>query len=117
VKQQERLIAQPARAAQCPPAELLAELAKIRKDGYCFSHGERVLGLSAIAAPIHENIDAVNYCITITAPTVRLKPRLDDFVKALLKTTGDISRRFGAEETVTVPPAAPRARPARKVSP
>lgn len=116
VKQQERLIAQPARTADRPPADLLAELARIRRDGYCVSHGERVLGLSAIAAPIHENIDAVNYCITITAPTVRLKPRLDDFVKALLKTTRDISLRFGAENAVTTPPVSQRSKPLRKAS-
>ncbi len=119
-KQIERLVAQPARAAGRPPAELLAELAKIRKDGYCVSHGERVLGLSAIAAPIQENDETVNYCITITAPTVRLKPRLDDFVKAMLKTTRDISRRLGAESaddalSATHTPM-PRAKSPRKAS-
>ena len=120
-KQMARLVAQPARAAGRPLAELLAELAKIRKDGYCLSHGERVLGLSAIAAPIHENDDTVNYCITITAPTVRLKPRLDDFVKAMLKTTRDISRRLGAESADDAVSAThtpmPRAKPTRKASP
>ena len=118
--QQERLLAQPASTAGRPPAELLAELAKIRKDGYCVSHGERVLGLSAIAAPIHETNETINYCITITAPTVRLKPRIDGFVKAMLKTTHDISRRLGAEsagnavsETLT---PSPPAKPPRKAS-
>ena len=96
-KQMARLVAQAARSAGRTPDELLAELAEIRKDGYCLSHGERVLGLSAIAAPIHETNDTVNYCITITAPTVRLKPRIDDFVKAMLKPASDSSRRLGAE--------------------
>lgn len=120
-KQMARLVAQPARAAGRPPAELLAELAKIRKDGYCVSHGERVLGLSAIAAPIHETNDTVNYCITITAPTVRLKPRIDDFVKVMLKTTRDISRRLGAESADDAVSAmhtpTPRAKPLRRASP
>lgn len=97
LKQQERLVAQPARAMNRPATELLAELARIRRDGYCVSHGERVLGLSAVAAPVHEHNNTVNYCVTITSPTVRLKPRLDESVQALLKTTHEISRRLGSE--------------------
>ncbi len=120
VKEQQRLVAQPARGTGRPVAELLAELAKIRRDGYCVSHGERVLGLSAAAAPIHEHNDAVNYCITITAPTVRLKPRLDDFVKAMLKTTQDISRRLGAQSAgppgTAKPPSPSSDKPSRKAT-
>lgn len=116
-KQQERLVAQPARSTGRSPAELLAELARIRKNGYCVSHGERVLGLSAVAAPIHELNNVVNYCITVTAPTVRLQPRLAEFVNAMLKTTTDISRRLGAERTDdTDKPAASRAKPRSKTT-
>lgn len=111
LRQMERLVAQPAKAAGRKSAELLAELARVRKDGYCVSHGERVLGLSAIAAPIREGDNTVNYCVTITAPTVRMKPKIDEFVKLLLITTRDISRRLGADNPPAAAPAAtPRVR-------
>jgi DNA-binding IclR family transcriptional regulator len=80
----------------------MSEFARIRKDGYCASDGERVLGLSAIAAPVvWENNENAGYCIAITGPTVRVKPKFAEFVKLLLKTTGDISRRLGADSTPT----------------
>lgn len=102
LKEQERLVAPPARATKRKPEELLAELARIRTDGYCYSHGERVLGLSAVAAPITDGSGIADYCITITAPTVRLKPRLNEFVKLLLETSADISRRLGTDQPKAV---------------
>lgn len=98
LKEQARLVAAPARLAARKPEELLAELARIRKDGFCYSHGERVLGLSAIAAPVVDNVDnaaTADYCITITAPTVRLKPRISEFSRLLLETSTAVSRRLG----------------------
>lgn len=91
--------AQAAKALGRKRSEILADLAQIRKDGYCVSHGERVLGLSAMAAPIWETDGTVNYCIAITAPTVRMKPKIDEFVRHLLKTTRDISRRLGVTDS------------------
>ena len=98
--QLERLAAKPVRGTGRWPADFLAELERIRRDGYCVSHGERVLGLSAVAAPIHDNDGLVNYCITITAPTVRMKPKLDDCVKLILKSTREVSWRLGSGSTV-----------------
>ena len=101
-----------AKATSRKASELLSELARIKKDGYCVSDGERVLGLSAIAAPVWNGVEganSANYCITITAPTVRLKPKLDEFVKLLLKTSHTISRRLGADSIAeAVTPAVPR---------
>ena len=88
-------------------AEMLRELAQVRKDGYCVSHGERFLGLTAIAAPIWDDSDSSHHCVTIAAPTIRVEPKIDDFLKLLLRTTSDISRRFGADsiQTTTKSPA------------
>jgi len=92
-----RIVAHAVRATHRKREDILRELAKIRKDGYCLSHGERVLGLSAIAAPIWEGDGFAHYCVTITAPTVRLRPRIDPFVRALRTATEEISRRWGAD--------------------
>lgn len=96
-------------------AEMLATLARLRKDGYSVTHSERVLGLTAIAAPIRDTNDTSNYVVAISGPTVRLESRIDEFVGLLLKCTGDISRRLGAPS----PPAPGRPAPARtkKTSP
>lgn len=96
-KELERIVGYLAKGDARKRAEIMDGLARIRKNGYWFSHGERVLGLSAIAAPIWDSNDTVNYCVTITAPTVRMKPKIDEFVKLLLRTSTDISRRLGAD--------------------
>lgn len=96
-KEQAPIVAHAVRTTGRKHNEILRELAKIRKDGYCVSHGERVLGLSAIAAPVWERDGHAYYCVTITAPTVRLKPRIDEFVKALRRATAEISLRWGAD--------------------
>jgi DNA-binding IclR family transcriptional regulator len=97
------------------PSDLTAELARIRKQGYCVSDGQRVLGLSAIAAPIWESNDTANYCLTLTAPTVRMEPKQDELVKLVVRTSGDISRRLGAAITpTTVRSVGPRAKKAAK---
>jgi DNA-binding IclR family transcriptional regulator len=96
-----KLVGPAAKTTARKSAELMSELARIRKDGYCVSDGERVLGLSAIAAPVWQSDENASYCVTITAPTVRMKPKIDEFVKLLLRTTNDISRRFGADSMPT----------------
>jgi DNA-binding IclR family transcriptional regulator len=96
-KELEKLVGQLAKGNARRRAEMLAELARVRKDGYCITHGERVLGLSAIAAPIRDSSDAASYCVSLTAPTVRMKPNINELLKLLLGTTSDISRRLGAD--------------------
>lgn len=100
-KELERLLGPVAKATARKREDIAGELSKIRKDGYCVSHGERVLGLSAIAAPVWDASDTAKYCVTITAPTVRLKPRIHELVPLLLQTSRDISRRMGANGSPT----------------
>jgi DNA-binding IclR family transcriptional regulator len=76
-------------------SELMSELATIREQGYAVSHGKRMLGLSAVTAPIKDANDDARYCLTVAGPTVRLQPRVKDFVKLVVKAAADISRRYG----------------------
>lgn len=92
----DKVVARVAKATRRSRAEIMGDLARVRRDGYCVSHGERYLGLTAIAAPLWDSNDTASYCITILGPTVRLKPQSDEFVKLLLRATSDISRRMGA---------------------
>ncbi len=79
-------------------SELAQELARIREQGYAVTHGERVLGLTAISAPIEDRNGGTNHCITVTGPTVRLQPREREVVKLVARAAEAISRRLGAEE-------------------
>jgi len=83
------------RTSKRKQSEMLAELARIRQEGYAVSHGDRVLGLSAVTAPITDMNEDARYCLTIAGPTVRLQSREEDFIKLVVKAAGDISRRYG----------------------
>ena len=74
---------------------MLAELAIVKRQGYAVSHGERLLGLSAISAPIKDANDEVHYCLSVGGPTVRMQANEADFVKQVVKGAAAISRQFG----------------------
>jgi DNA-binding IclR family transcriptional regulator len=78
-------------------ADFIRELGRIREQGYAVTHGERVLGLTAISAPIEEREGRVSHCITVTGPTVRLQPREREVVKLVTRAAENVSRRLGAE--------------------
>jgi DNA-binding IclR family transcriptional regulator len=77
--------------------ELAKELTRIREQGYAVTHGERVLGLTAISSPIRDRNDKVDHCITVTGPTVRLQPREREILKLVTRAADDISRRLGTD--------------------
>jgi DNA-binding IclR family transcriptional regulator len=79
-------------------ADVLEELAKVRRQGYAVSHGERLLGVTAISAPIKDAQDEVHYCLSIGGPTVRMQTNEKEFIKHARKAATDISRQFGGKE-------------------
>ena len=87
-----------ARQTKRTQADLSDELAKIRRQGYAVSHGERLLGVSAISAPIRDTQDEVHYCLSIGGPTIRMQETEKDFVKRATKAASDISRQFGGKQ-------------------
>lgn len=76
-------------------SDITRELDTIRKRGYAVSHGERMLGLSAVTAPIKGITEESNYCLTVAGPTVRLQPREKELIALVLRAAADISRRYG----------------------
>ena len=84
-----------ARRSKRTQAAMLAELAIVKRQGYAVSHGERLLGLSAISAPIKDANDEVHYCLSVGGPTVRMQANEADFVKQVVKAAAAISRQFG----------------------
>jgi IclR family transcriptional regulator, KDG regulon repressor len=56
-------------------AELAAELARIRRDGFALNRGERVAGVHGVAAPVMDSRGAVAAAIGISGPAERLNYR------------------------------------------
>ena len=77
-------------------SDLLAELERVRRQGYAVTHGERVLGLTAVAAPVRDTEDDGKYCIAIAGPTARMKPRISEYVRIAVRAGDEVSRRLGA---------------------
>ena len=84
-----------ARRSKRTQAAMLAELAIVKRQGYAVSHGERLLGLSAISAPIKDANDEEHYCLSVGGPTVRMQANEGDLVKQVVKAAAAISRQFG----------------------
>ena len=91
------IVAQIARTTKRAQAELVAELARIREQGYAVSHGERLVGLSAVSAPIKDVNDQVHHCLTLAGPSVRWEVHEKQFIKLVVKAAADISRHYGAK--------------------
>jgi DNA-binding IclR family transcriptional regulator len=89
------VVAQMARATKRTQAEVLAELETIRNREYAVSHGERVLGVSSVSAPIKGPDDQVLYCLSVAGPSVRVQSHEKEFVKLVVRGARDISRRYG----------------------
>lgn len=104
-KEMAPLAARIARSAKRLPADVQAEFAAIRRLGYAVSHGERVLGVSAVAAPIVGADDRVRYCLALNGPTVRVQVHEKAFVRQVVQAAADISRRYGG--TIPESPADP----------
>ena len=86
-----------ARRTKRTQAEVLAELTKVRNQGDAVSHGERLLGLSAISAPIGAITDEVHYCMTVGGPTVRVQANEKELIKLVVKAAANISRQLGGK--------------------
>jgi DNA-binding IclR family transcriptional regulator len=86
-----------ARQTKRSQADVLEELARIRRQGYAVSHGERLLGVSAVSAPIMDARDEVQYCLSIGGPTVRMQTNEKEIVKRARNAAADISRQFGGK--------------------
>lgn len=74
---------------------LVERLAQIRRDGYAISHGERIDGAIALAAPVLGPANAVIGDIGITIPESRFNATTTSELAALVKQSAQLlTRRF-----------------------
>ncbi len=95
-----------AKAMKRSRTALMEELDAIRKRGFAVSHGELHVGLSGIAAPIIDAHEQVNYCLSISGPTVRIQQHERQFTNLLVKAAARISRQYGAKGDQGAAPSA-----------
>jgi DNA-binding IclR family transcriptional regulator len=81
------------------PQKLSAELNRIKRRGFAFSCGERVMdGLCAISAPIFDYDGKVRYSLTITLTPFRLRAKgREKLAQLVQKSAEEISVRFGRQ--------------------
>ncbi|MDR6860929.1 DNA-binding IclR family transcriptional regulator [Variovorax guangxiensis] len=91
------IVASIAKAMKKTPTQVMAEIAKVREQGFAVSHGERLLGVSAISAPIKDVEGQVHYCLSIGGPSVRMQMHEKEFVKLAVDGAAEISLQFGAQ--------------------
>jgi DNA-binding IclR family transcriptional regulator len=92
----ERVINTNAKGIEFDRAALDRELARFRKQGYALSRGQRVPGLTAIAAPVFDLHGKVRQCVALTGPSVRVDPRDLDLAEIMMNAGREISTRLGA---------------------
>lgn len=98
-----RLVARLATQARRTPTEVQAELASIRRQGFAVSHGERVLGVSAIAAPIVGADDQVRHCLSLAGPTIRVRDQVERFAPLVMQSAARISNHYGGAIETAAP--------------
>lgn len=78
------------------PKVLMQELEAIKKNGYALSVGERVEGVSCVAAPIFEPAGKIIGGITISGPMTRFsEQKIKEYAKLLMRATRELSTSMG----------------------
>jgi DNA-binding IclR family transcriptional regulator len=103
--------------------ELLAQLSRVRKDGYACDLEEHEPHIRCIAAPIWDHTGAVNASLSVTGPAVRMSSARLREIASLVRDAGlKISRELGFNPAASRPasalrPAASRGSKARAIRP
>jgi DNA-binding IclR family transcriptional regulator len=82
------------------PADLEAELQKVRTQGYAVDNEEIMDGLRCVAAPIKDQSGKVVAAISLSGPVFRMRDeRFDTAVQFCVKTAMEISEALGFRES------------------
>lgn len=93
------MVPQMARVARRTTAQVTSELERIRRQGYAISHGERVMGVSSISAPLRGLQEGGHYCLSVAGPSVRMQAKEADSLKRVVRAAAEISWLYGGTGT------------------
>ncbi len=74
---------------------LRTELREVRVAGYALAVDELEVGLTALAAPIHNAHGDVIASMSVSGPSFRLEPRVEAVIPQLVAAAAEVSRRLG----------------------
>jgi DNA-binding IclR family transcriptional regulator len=78
------------------PARLESELESVRREGFASATDELELGLSAVAAPVHDEGGRVVAALSVSGPTLRLTPRrIGELRPIVIKQARALSKQLG----------------------
>ncbi len=77
------------------PDQIMAELQKIREQGYAIDNEEVFMGTVCIAAPVFNHNKRVCAAVGITGDALRIRTNLESFIKAVQHAATNISIRLG----------------------
>ena len=70
-------------------------LNRVRKEGYSYSFGEYLKGITSVAAPVFNVYGNIEAALFVTGPAVRMDSQIDFFAKILKESAASISQRMG----------------------
>ena len=76
-------------------ADILAELARVRREGIARTFGERIAGASALAVPVFGRDGAVVAAVLVAGPTERMRLNMRRNEKAVREAAAECSRLAG----------------------
>lgn len=77
-------------------SRLVAELARVREQGFALAADELDVGLTAVAAPIHNAHGEIAASVSVSGPSFRFGPdRISDIVPRVVKAGHEISAALG----------------------
>ena len=79
--------------------QLIADLAKIRREGMAYTRGERVPGASAISVPLRDSSGAVRHCLTVVGPSFRFDSQAERFKQIMIDGGREISSLLGGVDS------------------
>ncbi len=83
-------------ATRTGPAELTAELARVRAAGWASTAEEYEVGLNAVAAPIRDAGGTVTAALSVSGPAYRMDPvSFPEIARRVVAAADDISGRMG----------------------
>lgn len=78
------------------PADLLDELAEVRRRGHARARDETIPGISAVAVPIYDAAGQVTAALSVSGPTARMsEPTMQQVVRAAAEAAATISHQLG----------------------
>jgi DNA-binding IclR family transcriptional regulator len=82
------------------PRRLARQLAKVRRQGWAISDGEREVGVASVAAPVRDRFGMVVAALVLAGPSARLmrQPACDEAVQLTVEAAGRVSRGLGYVE-------------------